>query len=92
MKLITWLDIVSYDGTWLPLGEAEEYKPAPMETVGWIIKNEPEYLVVASSKGGEDLVGSVSAIPKSVIESIECVAPQCSKGCLEGKCKDVQRN
>ena len=38
MKLVTWLDIVSYDGAWMDIEEAKEYKPHPIQTVGWIIE------------------------------------------------------
>lgn len=74
MKLITWLDIVSFEGTWIELDEAKEYKPTNMQTIGWIIKDEPSYIVVVSSKDDEDLVGSVSAIPKCVIQSMKDVS------------------
>lgn len=87
MKLVTWLDIVSHDGAWMDISEAKEYKPAPIQTVGWIIKEEEEYIVIVSSKDGEELVGSVNAIPRSAIISITCVSSCTPENC---ECLHVQ--
>lgn len=70
--LVTWKDITGCDGSWMSLDEAKEMYPGPMETVGWLLKETPEYIVVASSRDTEeDTVGSVTAIPKSVIVNIK---------------------
>ena len=87
MKLVTWLDIVSHDGAWMDIEEAKEYKPHPIQTVGWIIEEAEDYIVLASSRDNEELVGSVCAIPKSVIVSIECVKSGCPEGCSPDPCE-----
>jgi len=74
MHLITWLDTKGYEGSWLSIEEAREYAPVLMETVGWIIRNEETYVVVVSSKDDEGLVGSLSAIPKGVIQSMKPIS------------------
>lgn len=86
MKLVTWLDIVSHDGAWMDISEAKEYKPHPIQTVGWVIEDAEDYIVLVSSKDNEELVGSVCAIPKSVIVSIECLSLGCPEGCPPGTC------
>lgn len=69
--LIRWTDIASYDGAWLDLSDAKDMKPGSMETLGWIIKETPEFVVVASTVDrDEDIVGSVNAIPRAVITEI----------------------
>lgn len=69
--LIRWTDITSYDGSWMGLEEAKALKPAQMETLGWIIKEDEDYIVIASTlDSGEDIVGSINAIPRGVISEI----------------------
>ena len=69
--LVRWTDINSYDGSWMGLEEAKALKPAPMETLGWIIQETEEYIVIASTLDGQDdVVGNVNAIPSSVISEV----------------------
>ena len=71
--LVTWVDICSCDAAWMSLEDALEYAPSPIKTVGWIIEDNEEYIVMVSSFSVEEddrVCGSVSAIPRSVIESI----------------------
>ena len=77
MKLITWVDVKAYEGAWMDVSEAETYKPVEMSTLGWIIKEEEDYIVVVSTKDTEGLVGSVNAIPRQTILSITCVTVGC---------------
>jgi|TARA_R110002096_G_scaffold25312_11_gene79217 hypothetical protein len=72
--LIRWLDIQSFEGSWMPLEEAKEFKPVLMYTLGWVIKDEETYIVVVSSKDEEGIVGSVSAIPKCIIQSMVVIS------------------
>tara|TARA_Y100001973_G_scaffold28905_1_gene43607 strand:+ start:45 stop:308 length:264 start_codon:yes stop_codon:yes gene_type:complete len=71
--LITWMDICSCDAAWMSLEDALEYCPTPIQTLGWIIEDNEEYVVVVSSYSTEEddrVFGSVCAIPRSVIESV----------------------
>jgi len=69
--LVRWTDITSYDGSWMGLEEAKALKPAQMETLGWIIRSEENYIVVVSTMdSSEDLVGNVNAIPRNAISEI----------------------
>ena len=71
--LVTWNDITSCDAAWMSLEEALEYAPSPIQTVGWIIEDNEDYIVLVGSFSTEEddrVCGSVSAIPRSVVESI----------------------
>lgn len=68
---VEWLDITSHDGAWLDMKEAEEYAPTPMKTVGFLLKEDPEYIVVVSTIADSlDSVGSTNAIPRGCIQSV----------------------
>ena len=69
--VVEWLDITSHDGAWLELKEAEEYVPTPMKTMGYLLKEENDYIVVVSTVASTmDSVGSTNAIPRGCIQSI----------------------
>jgi len=72
--LVTWVDITSCDAAWMSLEEAAEYAPSPIQTVGWIVEENEDYIVLIGSYSTEEddrVCGSVCAIPRSVIESME---------------------
>tara|TARA_R100000234_G_scaffold30961_1_gene18215 strand:- start:539 stop:754 length:216 start_codon:yes stop_codon:yes gene_type:complete len=53
------------------LEEAKALKPAQMETLGWIVRSEEDYIVIVSTMdSSEDLVGNINAIPHSAITEI----------------------
>ena len=69
--LVEWVDITSHDGAWLDLKEAEEYAPTPMKTIGFLLKEEPDYIIVVSTASEiMDSVGSTNAIPRGCIKKI----------------------
>ena len=69
--LVRWTDITSYDGSWMGLEEAKALKPAHMETLGWIIRAEEDYIILVSTMdSSEDLVGNVNSIPRNAITEI----------------------
>ena len=70
--LVKWVDIASHDGAWMDLGEAKEFKPLVVETCGWLVAQNDDYITIVSSLSGEeDEVGSVNAIPKGCVLSIQ---------------------
>ena len=77
--LITWNDITSCDAAWMSLEEAMEYKPSPIQTLGWIIEDNEDYIVVIGSVSTEEndkVCGSVCAIPQAVVVSVELLDHQ----------------
>ena len=68
---IRWTDINSFDGAWLDLKESTTLKPIQMETIGWIVHQTKEYIVVVSTLNSTgDLAGSTNAIPRGIINKI----------------------
>jgi len=75
-KLFKWLDITSQSEPWMSLDDALEMKPAVMMSVGWIVKETPEYITIASTYDtDEELVGDVNCIPRKTIMEIIPVRP-----------------
>jgi hypothetical protein len=69
--VIRWVDINSFDGAWLDVKESKKLEPVNMETIGWIIHETKDYVVVVSTLDSSgDLAGSTNAIPKGIITKI----------------------
>ena len=74
---ITWLDITSQTDPWIDIDDAMEMKPAIMISVGWIVKDNIDFVTLASTVDTEEeLVGDVNCIPRSTIMSIEVLHPE----------------
>ena len=66
-----WLDITGKDDAWMELGEAKNMKPARIITSGWLLKENDDYIILASSLDTkEGLAGNINSIPRCVIETI----------------------
>tara|TARA_R100000458_G_C8203119_1_gene193038 strand:+ start:600 stop:878 length:279 start_codon:yes stop_codon:yes gene_type:complete len=69
--VIQWVDINSFDGAWLDIKESKKLEPVNMETIGWIIHETKDYVVIVSTfDSSGDLAGSTNAIPKGIITKI----------------------
>ena len=72
--LVKWIDISSFDGPWMTKAEAKELKPIHMETLGWIIHETEEYIIVVSTLDNEnDSVGNVNCLPRTLITDIKTI-------------------
>ena len=74
LVIVRWIDIASHDGAWMDYSDAVTMKPIQVETVGWVIKENPEYIVVAASISPdkeESVTGSINAIPRGCISFIK---------------------
>lgn len=70
-KMFKWLDITSQSEPWMSVEDALDMKPAVMLSVGWIVKETPEYITIASTLDmEEELVGDVNCIPRKTIMEI----------------------
>jgi len=84
LVIVDWLDITSHDGAWLDIEEAKKYVPSRMRTVGFLLKEEPDYIVVVSTVSDDlDTVGSANAIPRGCLISISPL--QQTGECLDKK-------
>ncbi len=72
LAIVTWDDIQSRsdwigDITEIP----KEIKPIRCVTVGWIVREDKQIVVVADSYTADGTYGGATAIPTSVIENIQ---------------------
>jgi hypothetical protein len=67
--LIEWQDIVGMGSGWVTHQEIMEAQPATMVTVGWVLRETEDFLVVGATVeiGGDGQLGDVSVIPKAVV-------------------------
>jgi hypothetical protein len=72
--IVKWEDITHTDEPWLTLEEASSLETAKMTTVGKIINEREDSIVIAGSWGDDGEVGDVNCIPRAVITLIEPVA------------------
>lgn len=74
---VHWLDIYGDVSTWTSMADALALKPADCWTVGRLIKDAEDHIVVAGTVGADrdDDVGSPVAIPRSVIQKITDLVP-----------------
>lgn len=56
--------------SWMSVEEAKAETCAPCETVGWLLEQNSEYLVIAHTKSDEQVYG-VFTIPASCVTEIE---------------------
>lgn len=66
---IIWDDAASNSRTWVEI--ADVAAPAPVITRGWLVKDEPKFVSVASSVAYEELeidnVGNTMTVPRGMI-------------------------
>ena len=75
---VTWIDIVRSGDAWSTHEDLKEIKPAECRSVGWLVKEEDDFIVLATHIGtdwkDEDM-GILTAIPMCVISCVQDVAP-----------------
>lgn len=67
--VLEWIDITGNDEKpWMTLEEAQAFTPAPMTTVGFLIRETSEFITLCSTIGQDD-AGNLNCIPKGCIRS-----------------------
>jgi len=68
---VTWNDITAW-ADWVGELEAviDQCEPTPCVTVGWILREDEEVLVIADSATKDRTFGGVTSIPRSVVTEI----------------------
>ena len=76
--LVHWMDITSFELPWASKDEASDLAPTQMWSSGVILKDTPDYLVLAGTVDpcGDGSYGNVNAIPKGCIKSIRVLREQ----------------
>lgn len=70
---VIWNDAASNSATWVHVSEVQ--RPEQVNTRGWLVHDEPDFITIASSVSNEDLeediVGNTMTIPRGMIVSIK---------------------
>lgn len=70
---VFWEDIVGIERPWLSFQEALEVHPAPMVTLGLLLEQTKQHILLASTlelTEGEGQIGSVCCIPRGAVLSV----------------------
>lgn len=69
---IVWEDIFSPDGGWIrPEKANEELKPCLITSVGYLIAENPDYILYASDLADDGTANGVTQIPRSNVKSVK---------------------
>ena len=68
---LEWADITGNSEPWYTIEDALELEPAHMTTIGWLIADNPDYIIISSTLGTKKEASDINCIPKSAIKSIE---------------------
>lgn len=66
---MSWRDAKS-DGSWFSEDEMNEFDVAQCETVGWLVRDDVDVVVLADSREGDNF-GGLTAIPRSWIVKLD---------------------
>lgn len=68
---LVWEDIAPHEGSWV---ERKKVKPAPaiMESVGWLVRNDDKYVILAQDIDyKDDMVAGLATYPKGCVISLD---------------------
>lgn len=69
LVLLTWVDAATSGHGWRSLDKVREQVPPTVLSVGWIIKETPDYVILISSYMDNDNVDGDILVPKGMIVS-----------------------
>lgn len=73
LVLVAWSDVQSVPSAWMSLADAEALTPIPMLTVGWVVRDDEEFVTIAGTRSNDhetDLVGDINVIPKALVSQV----------------------
>jgi len=76
MVLVEWLDAYTHDSGWKSLKSLRKQEPVLVRTLGFLVKDAPDYITVAASHVPHDDHGDGDVIiPRGMVRSIVEVKP-----------------
>lgn len=77
LTYVEWLDHCSLSGrTWYDLDEVLDVRPLHIKTVGWVVKETDEYVVLANqATEGEKFSGDICIIKSCVVDRKDLDGP-----------------
>jgi len=76
---VFWVDSCGFDGTWVDNDELELLKPKKIDTVGHLVVERHDYLVIAPTIGDEQNFGSI-CIPTCAIRGFRRIQKSARSG------------
>lgn len=64
---IEWRDSCSMNGTWSRMHEVEDMEPCTIRSIGWLVSETNEHVVVAAHISNNDSLSGDLCVPKAVI-------------------------
>ena len=68
LVIVTWVDAATDNG-WTDTDEAHDFTPPECMTVGYLLADKPDHVVLAQSHGGDEM-GNRWTIPRGMISLI----------------------
>lgn len=66
--IVTWVDAATDNG-WTDTDEAHDFVPPECMTVGYLVADKPDHLVLAQTHGGNEM-GNRWVIPRGMIKAV----------------------
>jgi hypothetical protein len=67
---IVWEDIAPHEGSWT-LRTTVKPQPAIMSSVGWLIRDDPDYLILAQDYDHKDnMIAGITTYPKGCVKTL----------------------
>ena len=76
LALLVWEDIAPHDGSWVQRKTVRP-NPAVMESVGWLIREDNQYVVLAQDfDHKDDMVAGLATYPRGCVKSLSIIGEQ----------------
>ena len=69
--LVEWEDITGNTEPWLTIEDALDLEPAYMTTLGWLLLEKDEYIILSSTLGSKKEASDINCIPRAAIKNLE---------------------
>jgi hypothetical protein len=66
--IVTWIDAATESG-WTDTDEAHDFVPPECQTMGYLVADKPDYIVLAQSYGGNEM-GNRWTIPRGMVTAM----------------------
>lgn len=68
LVIVTWVDAATDNG-WTDTDEAHDFTPPECMTVGYLVADKPDHLVLAQTHGGNEM-GNRWTIPRGMVKAV----------------------
>lgn len=68
LVMVTWVDAATDNG-WTDTDEAHDFVPPVCQTIGYLVADKPDHVVLAQTHGGNEM-GNRWTIPRGMVSSV----------------------